>query len=81
MLLLGYFEGPDPERAMAWRAADSLSLQEFLDVALQDVPPDHSTVSCTRRRLGVSPGPATVSDPSIPMLPTPGIPSGTSFTA
>ena len=34
MLLVGYFEGLDLERAIAWRAADSLSLRQFLDVAL-----------------------------------------------
>ena len=51
MLLLGYFEGLDSERAIAWRAADSLSLQQFLDVSLDEAPPDHSTVSRTRRRI------------------------------
>ena len=34
MLLLGYFEGLDSKRAIAWRAADSLSLRQFLDVSL-----------------------------------------------
>ena len=53
MLLLGYFEGLDSERAMAWRAADSLSLRQFLDIALHEAPPDHSTVSRTRRRIDV----------------------------
>ena len=53
MLLLGYFEGLESERAMAWRAADSLSLRQFLDLALQEAPPDHSTVSRTRRRIDV----------------------------
>ena len=53
MLLLGYVEGLDSERAMAWRAADSLSLRQFLDVALHEAPPDHSTVSRTRRRIDV----------------------------
>ena len=53
MLLLGYFEGLDSERAMAWRAADSLSVRQFLDVALHEAPPDHSTVSRTRRRIDV----------------------------
>ena len=53
MLLLGYFEGLDSERAIAWRAADSLSLRQFLDVSLDAVPPDHSTVSRTRRRIDV----------------------------
>ena len=43
LLLLGYFEGLDSERAIRWRAADSLSLRAFLDVALQEAPPDHST--------------------------------------
>ena len=53
MLLLGYFEGLDSERAIAWRAADSLSLRQFLDVSLDEAPPDHSTVSRTRRRIDV----------------------------
>ena len=43
LLLLGYFEGLDSERAIAWRAADSLSIRQFLDFALHEVPPDHST--------------------------------------
>ena len=50
MLLLGYFEGLDSERAITWRAADSLSLRRFLDVELHEVSSDHSTVSRTRRR-------------------------------
>ena len=53
MLLLGYFEGLDSERAIAWRAANSLSLRQFLDVSLDAAPPDHSTVSRTRRRIDV----------------------------
>ena len=51
MLLLGYFEGLDSERAIAWRAADSLSIRTFLDVALHEAPPDHSTLSRTRRLI------------------------------
>ena len=43
LLLLGYFEGLDSERAIAWRAADSLSIRAFLDVALHETTPDHST--------------------------------------
>ena len=35
LLLLGYFEGLDSERAIAWRAADSLSIRQFLDLELQ----------------------------------------------
>ena len=46
LLLLGYFEGLDSERAMAWRAADSLSIRHFLDLELHDAPPDHSTPCC-----------------------------------
>ena len=53
MLLVGYFEGQDSERAIAWRAADSLSLWQFLDVPLDAASPDHSTVSRTRRRVAV----------------------------
>ena len=30
LLLIGYFEGLDAERAIAWRAADSIALREFL---------------------------------------------------
>ena len=51
LLLLGYFEGLDSERAIAWRAADSLSIREFLDFALHEAPPDHSTLSRTRRLI------------------------------
>ena len=53
LLLLGYFEGLDSERAIAWRAADSLSIRQFLDFALHKVPPDHSTLSRTRRLIDV----------------------------
>ncbi len=53
MLLLGFFEGLDSERAIAWRAADSLSLRQFLDMSLDAAPPDHSTVLRTRRRVDV----------------------------
>ena len=34
LLLIGYFEGLDSERAIAWRAADSLGLRTFLRLAL-----------------------------------------------
>jgi transposase len=53
MLLLGYFEGLDSERAIAWRAVDSLSVPSFLDLELHEAPPDHSTVSRTRRLIDV----------------------------
>ena len=48
-LLIGYFEGLDSERGIAWRAADSLSLRRFLGYALDEETPDHSTISRTRR--------------------------------
>ena len=32
-LLIGYFEGLDSERGIAWRTADSLSLRKFLHYA------------------------------------------------
>jgi len=49
MLLIGYFEGIDSERGIAWRVADSLSLRRFIGYALDEATPDHSTVSRTRR--------------------------------
>jgi len=51
LLLLGYFEGIDSERGIAWRAADSLALRDFLGLALHEAPPDHSTISRTRRLI------------------------------
>jgi transposase len=51
LLLIGYFEGIDSERGIAWRAADSLALRDFLGVGLDQAPPDHSTISRTRRLI------------------------------
>jgi transposase len=51
MLLVGYFEGIDSQRGIAWRCADSLSLREFLGLPLCESSPDHSTLSLTRKRL------------------------------
>jgi transposase len=51
LLLLGYFEGLDSERAIAWRAADSLSIRSFLGLELHEPTPDHSTISRTRRLI------------------------------
>jgi hypothetical protein len=50
-LLIGYFEGLDAERAIAWRAVNSFALREFLGLVLPDAPPDHSTISRTRRLI------------------------------
>ena len=51
MLLVGYFEGISSERGIAWRCADSLALRGFLGLTLAQTPPDHSTVSRTRRLI------------------------------
>jgi transposase len=52
-LLLGYFEGIDSERGIAWRLADSLSMRKFIAYALTEETPDHSTISRTRRLFSV----------------------------
>jgi transposase len=51
MLLVGYFEGLDSQRGIAWRCADSFSLRQFLGVPLDKSTPDHSTMTNTRKRL------------------------------
>ena len=53
LLLIGYFEGIDAERGIAWRANDSLALRRFLRVGLDEAPADHSTISRTRRLIDV----------------------------
>src|SRR5438874_918235 len=53
LLLIGYFEGLDSERGIAWRAADSLAVRTFLGLGLEDGAPDHSTISRTRRLIDV----------------------------
>src|SRR5713226_4830715 len=52
-LLLGFFEGIDSERGIAWRLADSLSMRKFIGYALTEETPDHSTISRTRRLYSV----------------------------
>ena len=54
LLLVGYFEGIGSERGIAWRAADSLALREFLGLKLSESPSDHSTISRTRRLIDVA---------------------------
>ena len=51
LLLLGYFEGLDSERGIAWRAADSSGVRAFLGLGLTEAAPDHSTISRTRRLI------------------------------
>ncbi|MGH7192130.1 MAG: transposase, partial [Candidatus Saccharimonadales bacterium] len=53
MLLVGYFEGIDSERGIAWRCADSLSLKSFLGYEITEATPDHTTVSRTRRLIDI----------------------------
>ncbi|MGH7130181.1 MAG: transposase, partial [Planctomycetaceae bacterium] len=51
MLLVGYFEGIDSQRGIAWRCADSLSLRQFLFLELHETAPDHSSLTRVRNRL------------------------------
>ena len=51
LLLIGYFEGIDSERGIAWRCADSLSLRSFVGYAINERCTDHSTISRTRRLI------------------------------
>ena len=53
LLLLGYFEGIDSERGIAWRASDSLAIRSFLRLPVDEEPPDHSTISRTRRLIDI----------------------------
>ena len=49
LLMVGYFEGVDSERGIAWRASDSLAVRAFLRLPVDEPPPDHTTISRTRR--------------------------------
>src|ERR1700694_1039694 len=51
LILIGFFEGIDSERGIAWRVADSLSLREFLGYGIDESTPDHVTISRTRRLI------------------------------
>ena len=53
LLMVGYFEGIDSERGIAWRSGDSLSIRSFCRIALDESVPDHSTISRTRRWMDV----------------------------
>jgi len=50
-LMMGFFEGIESERGIAWRLSDSLGLRSFLGIGLTEATPDHSTISRTRRLL------------------------------
>ena len=49
IMMIGFFEGLDSERGIAWRLADSLTLRQFLSIGLDESTPDHVTISRTRR--------------------------------
>ena len=51
MLLIGYFEGLDSQRGIAWRCADSLALRTFLGFAITEDTPVHVTMTMIRKRL------------------------------
>jgi transposase len=52
IMMIGFFEGLDSERGIAWRMADSLTLRQFLSIGLDENTPDHVTISRTRRLIG-----------------------------
>lgn len=51
MLMVGFFENIESERAIAARCADSLSIRAFLHYALTESTPDHSSFTVIRQRL------------------------------
>jgi len=51
MLLIGYFEGLDSQRGIAWRCADSLALRTFLGIAITEDTPVHASMTIIRKRL------------------------------
>jgi transposase len=51
MVLIGYFEGLDSQRGIAWRCADSLGLRTFLGIGLTEETPVHASMTIIRQRL------------------------------
>jgi transposase len=51
MLFVGYFEGLDSQRGIAWRCQDSLSIRDFLGLEPTERSPDHSSMTVIRQRL------------------------------
>jgi len=51
MLFIGYFEGLDSQRGIAWRCADSLGLRTFLGFRLTEETPVHASMTMIRQRL------------------------------
>ena len=54
LMMIGFFEGLDSERGIAWRVADSLTLRRFLQIGLDERTPDHVTISRTRRLISAA---------------------------
>ena len=53
MLFIGYFEGLDSQRGIAWRCADSLALRSFLGIGLTEATPVHASMTISRNGLPV----------------------------
>ena len=51
MLFIGYFEGLDSQRGIAWRCADSLALRTFLGIGITEDTPVHASMTIIRQRL------------------------------
>jgi transposase len=51
MVLIGYFEGLDSQRGIAWRCADSLALRMFLGISITEPTPVHASMTIIRQRL------------------------------
>ena len=51
MVLIGYFEGIDSQRGIAWRCADSLALRAFLGFSITEPTPVHASMTIIRQRL------------------------------
>jgi transposase len=51
VILIGFFEGIESERGIAWRMADSLCFREFLQIGLDERTPAHVSISRTRRLM------------------------------
>ena len=51
MVLIGYFEGLDSQRGIAWRCADSLGLRTFLGIGITEDTPVHASLTIIRQRL------------------------------
>ncbi len=54
MILIGYFEGLDSQRGIAWRCADSLALRTFLGIGITEETPVHASMTIIRKRLAES---------------------------